>query len=238
MPPPEPRSSTVSPSWRSATAVGLPQPRLAVVAAPGSAAALLGVVERLAEEPVLARRRAARAAAAAAAVTGRDGARRLGVALPDVLANLSPSLCAMTHPPIDRYRCQCIPFISINVNIRSGSSPSARAGSPSGSTSCDQPRRFQSGTGVSRVLVRDEAGALHELQPVHVAGAVRQHVGGAHPHDELGLGVRLEQRVVARRSTRSPLTRSRFGLAKSMNRSPTCGFRSRFPRDRYMPLPS
>src|SRR6478735_5080355 len=36
MPPPDPRSSTVSPSWRSATAVGLPQPRDASTAASGS----------------------------------------------------------------------------------------------------------------------------------------------------------------------------------------------------------
>src|SRR5215217_1442994 len=36
MPPPEPRSSTVSPWCRSATAVGVPQPRLASRAASGS----------------------------------------------------------------------------------------------------------------------------------------------------------------------------------------------------------
>ena len=35
MPPPEPRSRTRSPSWRSATAIGLPQPRLASTAASG-----------------------------------------------------------------------------------------------------------------------------------------------------------------------------------------------------------
>ena len=35
MPPPEPRSSTVSPGRRSATATGLPQPRLARTAASG-----------------------------------------------------------------------------------------------------------------------------------------------------------------------------------------------------------
>src|SRR5919201_5584018 len=38
MPPPDPRSSTTSPARRSATAVGLPQPRLARTAASGSAA--------------------------------------------------------------------------------------------------------------------------------------------------------------------------------------------------------
>src|SRR5256714_8333075 len=38
IPPPEPRSSTVSPSRSSATAVGLPHPRLARVAVPGSSA--------------------------------------------------------------------------------------------------------------------------------------------------------------------------------------------------------
>src|ERR1700761_2275846 len=36
MPPPEPRSRTVSPSCRSAMASGLPQPRLAATASPGS----------------------------------------------------------------------------------------------------------------------------------------------------------------------------------------------------------
>ncbi len=36
IPPPEPRSSTVSPSCNSATAVGLPHPRLASTAASGS----------------------------------------------------------------------------------------------------------------------------------------------------------------------------------------------------------
>ena len=36
MPPPEPKSSTVSPSCSSATAVGLPQPRLASSAVSGS----------------------------------------------------------------------------------------------------------------------------------------------------------------------------------------------------------
>src|SRR5215216_4301054 len=36
MPPPEPRSSTVSPTCSSATAVGLPQPRLASTAVSGS----------------------------------------------------------------------------------------------------------------------------------------------------------------------------------------------------------
>ena len=36
MPPPEPRSSTVSPSRSSATAVGLPHPSEASTAAPGS----------------------------------------------------------------------------------------------------------------------------------------------------------------------------------------------------------
>src|SRR5215469_5104111 len=36
MPPPEPRSSTRSPSCRSATAIGLPQPRLARTASSGS----------------------------------------------------------------------------------------------------------------------------------------------------------------------------------------------------------
>ena len=49
MPPPEPRSSTVSPSCRSATAVGLPQPSEASAAASGELAALLGVVQRFAE---------------------------------------------------------------------------------------------------------------------------------------------------------------------------------------------
>ena len=39
MPPPEPRSSTVSPGRRSATAVGLPHPRLARTAASGSSSA-------------------------------------------------------------------------------------------------------------------------------------------------------------------------------------------------------
>src|SRR5215469_6744904 len=37
MPPPEPRSSTVSPAFSSARAVGLPQPREAFTAAPGRA---------------------------------------------------------------------------------------------------------------------------------------------------------------------------------------------------------
>ena len=36
MPPPEPRSNTTSPSCKSATAVGLPQPRLARTASAGS----------------------------------------------------------------------------------------------------------------------------------------------------------------------------------------------------------
>ena len=49
MPPPEPRSSTVSPSCRSATAVGLPQPSEASDGRVGQLAALLCVVERLAE---------------------------------------------------------------------------------------------------------------------------------------------------------------------------------------------
>ena len=35
MPPPDPRSRTVSPSWRSATAIGLPHPRLASTADSG-----------------------------------------------------------------------------------------------------------------------------------------------------------------------------------------------------------
>ncbi len=38
MPPPEPRSSTRSPSWSSATATGLPQPSEAITAASGSSA--------------------------------------------------------------------------------------------------------------------------------------------------------------------------------------------------------
>src|SRR5581483_8927641 len=38
MPPPEPRSSTTSPSWSSASAVGLPQPSDARTASAGSAA--------------------------------------------------------------------------------------------------------------------------------------------------------------------------------------------------------
>ena len=38
MPPPDPRSRTRSPSWSSATAIGLPQPRLARTAASGSSA--------------------------------------------------------------------------------------------------------------------------------------------------------------------------------------------------------
>src|SRR2546430_10437037 len=37
MPPPEPRSRTVSPAWRSARAVGLPQPSDASTAPSGSA---------------------------------------------------------------------------------------------------------------------------------------------------------------------------------------------------------
>ena len=38
MPPPDPRSSTRSPSWSSATAIGLPHPRLARTAASGISA--------------------------------------------------------------------------------------------------------------------------------------------------------------------------------------------------------
>ena len=38
MPPPEPRSSTVSPGWSSASAVGLPQPSEASTAAEGRSA--------------------------------------------------------------------------------------------------------------------------------------------------------------------------------------------------------
>ncbi len=38
MPPPEPRSRTVSPARNSATAIGLPHPRLAATAAAGSSA--------------------------------------------------------------------------------------------------------------------------------------------------------------------------------------------------------
>ena len=38
MPPPDPRSSTRSPSWSSATAIGLPQPSEASTAASGSSA--------------------------------------------------------------------------------------------------------------------------------------------------------------------------------------------------------
>ena len=45
MPPPEPRSSTVSPGWRSATAIGLPQPRLADTAFSRHFALLAGVVQ-------------------------------------------------------------------------------------------------------------------------------------------------------------------------------------------------
>ena len=45
IPPPEPRSSTVSPALSSATAVGLPQPSEAIVAVSGSSLALALVIE-------------------------------------------------------------------------------------------------------------------------------------------------------------------------------------------------
>ena len=48
MPPPEPRSRTVSPSRSSATAVGLPQPRLARTAASGSDCAFIAGIEGVA----------------------------------------------------------------------------------------------------------------------------------------------------------------------------------------------
>ena len=45
------------------------------------------------------------------------------------------------------------------------------------------------------VLVWYESGSLHELQSVHVAGAVRQHVRGVHAHEELRARVLVEQRI-------------------------------------------
>ena len=74
MPPPEPRSSTVSPSCISATATGFPQPRLAATALSGSAGALAGCVETLAEEC----RRLLAAAADALAVAAAPAALARG----------------------------------------------------------------------------------------------------------------------------------------------------------------
>ena len=53
MPPPEPRSRTVSPALRSATAVGLPQPSDAMHGLVGQLVALAVGVERGAEDVAL-----------------------------------------------------------------------------------------------------------------------------------------------------------------------------------------
>ena len=78
MPPPEPRSSTRSPSRSSATAVGLPQPREASTAASGSSCFSRRAVQ-LGADALL---------AAACGVAGRhDLASRGGVALADLLVD-------------------------------------------------------------------------------------------------------------------------------------------------------
>src|SRR3954465_9037543 len=99
-PPPDPRSSTVSPSWRSATAVGTPQPSEAATAVPGapsvSAPSYSAPPKRCAASPA---QRAAeglrvvgvgepdRAAGARVPLLRRGGPRRRGVLLPDRLAD-------------------------------------------------------------------------------------------------------------------------------------------------------
>ena len=96
IPPPDPRSSTVSPSRSSATAVGLPQPSDASTAALRELAALLGVVQRLAEHvsrlAVVDAARATATAAPVAMLADRPG--RLRVAAPNLLAKL---ICARAH---------------------------------------------------------------------------------------------------------------------------------------------
>ena len=77
MPPPEPRSRTRSPGWRSATAVGLPQPSDARTAASGQLVALEGGVQVRADGLGI--------AATRGALRGAD--RGVGVVLPDGLVD-------------------------------------------------------------------------------------------------------------------------------------------------------
>ena len=89
MPPPEPRSRTVSPSRSSATASGLPQPRLAATASSGSAARSSARVEALAEEGRRLLAATADALAVAPAATSRrEVRRRLRVSLSYLLAHV------------------------------------------------------------------------------------------------------------------------------------------------------
>src|ERR1700730_16703166 len=82
MPPPQPRSSTVSPGRRSATATGLPQPRLTRTAPSGMAPT--------SGQAAAPKRRAAGGAAAVAVAAAAEAARRglARVAVDDHLAPL------------------------------------------------------------------------------------------------------------------------------------------------------
>ena len=82
MPPPEPRSSTVSPSRRSISAVGLPQPSEASTASSGNPATSFGGVEIIAHGIAT-----ARAATAASAARSATCCAACGIALAHALNN-------------------------------------------------------------------------------------------------------------------------------------------------------
>ncbi len=178
MPPPEPRSSTVSPSRNSATAVGLPQPSDASVAACGSSprcSASYSASPNFASSPT------ARAAAAAAAfgLTG-DTQRRLGVARAEPPRAAHPqswSSAARSLQVGDRR--ELLDRVALQREI-----------GPLASLLALHETRVEQLLHVMRDRGLGQAERLDEIADAHGLAARREQVHGAHAR---GVAERLEQ---------------------------------------------